>query len=37
VTFTEHIDDSVVILRPCGRLTVETFGLLKGRVRDLVT
>ncbi len=37
MTFTEHIDGSVVILRPHGRLTVETFGPLKGRVRDLVT
>ena len=37
MTFTEHIHGDVVILRPHGRLTVETFGLLKGRVREHVT
>ena len=37
MTFTERVEGNVVILRPHGRLTVETFGLLKSRVRALVT
>ena len=36
MTLTEGVDGIVVILRPHGRLSVETFGLLKDRVRALV-